>query len=66
MAGFLNAFNKSFERPGEQADIDPNEQRRYAKMAQEDMDIMGYDSATDSITANLEGASQESIWGSTY
>ena len=61
MAGFLNAFNKSFERPGEQADIDPNEQRRYAKMAQEDMDIMGYDSATDSITANLEGASQESI-----
>jgi len=35
MAGFLNAFNKSFERPGEQADIDPNEQRRYTKIAME-------------------------------
>tara|TARA_R110000787_G_scaffold101675_1_gene207262 strand:- start:6372 stop:8894 length:2523 start_codon:yes stop_codon:yes gene_type:complete len=59
MAGFLNAFNKSFERPGEQADIDPNEQRRYAKMAQEDLTNTGgvrWDVASEGIVGDIDKA----------
>jgi hypothetical protein len=57
--GFLNAFTRAFEPPGEQADIDPNEQRRYAKMAQEDLTNTGgvrWDVASEGIVGDIDKA----------
>tara|TARA_R110000803_G_scaffold62765_1_gene123155 strand:+ start:52 stop:2619 length:2568 start_codon:yes stop_codon:yes gene_type:complete len=62
MAGFLNAFNKSFEPPGEQADIDPNEQRRYTVMAQEDLtrsDAVKFDTATSKVVGDVDSIKPE-------
>jgi len=61
MAGFLNAFNQAYRSPDDPQEVDANEQRRYAKMAQEDLSNtkgVRYDFNTESIVGDINSANE--------
>ena len=63
MAGFLNAFNKSFQMPDDPQEVDASEQRRYAQMEQEELtrsNGVRFDNATKSVVGDIENATNPS------
>lgn len=61
MAGFLNAFNRAYRSPDDPQEVDANEQRRYAKMAQEDLSNtkgVRYDFNTESVVGDINSANE--------